>query len=86
MAHPFVRVALFIRDGGSNSSYRWFCRPGIYTNVNVKLGRNIAGRKSNDLRRASLPEEIAAIIAFLCSPARRKINDQVVTASACEEF
>lgn len=55
-------------------------------NVNVKLGKNIAGRKSNDLRRASLPEEIAAIIAFLCSPAGKNINGQVVTASACEDF
>lgn len=55
-------------------------------NVNVKLGRNIAGRKSNDLRRASLPEEMAALIAFLCSPAGRNINGQVITASACEEF
>lgn len=55
-------------------------------NVNVKLGRNIAGRKSNDLKRASLPEEIAGIIAFLCSPAGRKINGQIITASACEDF
>ena len=55
-------------------------------NVNVTLGRDIAGRKTNMLGRASLPEEMAAIIAFLCSPAGKNITGQVITASACEEF
>jgi len=31
-------------------------------------------------------EEMAAIIAFLCSPAGRNINGQIITASACEDF
>lgn len=74
---------------GSHISMNLIQPGGVATNmpnVNVTLGRNIAGRKSNDLRRASLPEEMAAIIAFLCSPAGRNINGQIITASACEDF
>jgi hypothetical protein len=39
MAHPSVRVALIIREGGSNLPCRWFCRPGIYNDINIGLFR-----------------------------------------------
>ena len=50
---------------------------------NLKIGDNI-GRGNNILRHPALPEEIAALAAFLSSPTGRYINNQSVVASACE--
>lgn len=59
--------------------------PGsVATNMgNLKLGDNIS-RKCNILYHPALPEEIAALVAFLCSDVGNKINNSSIVASACE--
>ncbi|MBO4845827.1 MAG: SDR family oxidoreductase [Lachnospiraceae bacterium] len=49
-----------------------------------KIGSDIANA-NNLLGRVSLPEEIAAVSAFLCSDVGRFI-DPIISASACETF
>lgn len=51
---------------------------------NISLGDNIA-RANNKLNHLAMPEEISALVAFLCSE-KSFIKGEDVTASACEIF
>lgn len=59
--------------------------PGSVATImnNLKLGDNIS-RKCNILRRPALSEEIAALVAFLCSDVGYKVTNSSIVASACE--
>ena len=59
--------------------------PGSVATImgNLKLGDNIS-RKCNILNHPALPEEIAALVAFLCSDIGNKITNSSIVASACE--
>lgn len=50
---------------------------------NLKPGDNIS-RKCNILHHPALPEEIAALVAFLCSDLGKKVTNSSIVASACE--
>ena len=59
--------------------------PGSVATImgNLKLGDNIS-RKCNILHHPALPEEIAALVAFLCSDVGYKVSNSSIVASACE--
>lgn len=59
--------------------------PGSVATImgNLKLGDNIS-RKCNILHHPALPEEIAALVAFLCSDVGYKVTNSSIVASACE--
>lgn len=52
---------------------------------NLKIGDNIS-RKCGVLNRASLPEEIASLAAFLSTSTGKYVSGQTIIASACEEL
>ena len=59
--------------------------PGSVATImgNLKQGDNIS-RKCNILHHPALPEEIAALVAFLCSDVGCKVTNSAIVASACE--
>lgn len=59
--------------------------PGSVATImgNLKQGDNIS-RKCNILHHPALPEEIAALVAFLCSDVGYKVTNSSIVASACE--
>lgn len=59
--------------------------PGSVATImgNLKPGDNIS-RKCNILHHPALPEEIASLVAFLCSDVGYKVTNSSIVASACE--
>lgn len=59
--------------------------PGSVATImgNLKLGDNIS-RNCNILHHSAMPEEIAALVAFLCGEVGQKVSNSSIIASACE--